>query len=431
MRHILTRIILLLTVLLTFCGKMGAWDSVQIHGNFESDGTWNDYIATVQPNSDDNVWWLYIDVSGLATGSYWFKVHGEGGNQWFGGEGGTVEPASTNGYANYHTKSNTANDIEFKHNSQYKGYLFKITWWDGNHWNIDVWAACRIDLRDYENVTYIKSNGETEERNITGRGPVNNEYKYFCTWSDQFAWKKPSNIDVFVLSNYTPPTDEGNGNTTAASVQLQKLNIDYIPANVGLILAAKETTDESIPLEKGESGNDTQFNLLREQVSVYNTNQTQSYSGTSLLTPCYEATQLPSFNDNMYNYLFGFYRSKKAGFTDAADNDFALGFWLSSGNGNTYANSAYFQIPKDEAELIGVGTSYDMTNSSSAKPCFLLDFSEEDDVTTGISDALHLNDNEQMINEKGGWYTLDGRRLDGQPTAKGIYICNGKKFIMK
>ena len=30
-----------------------------------------------------------------------------------------------------------------------------------------------------------------------------------------------------------------------------------------------------------------------------------------------------------------------------------------------------------------------------------------------------------------GWYTLDGVRLSGQPTTKGIYINNGRKIIVK
>jgi hypothetical protein len=29
------------------------------------------------------------------------------------------------------------------------------------------------------------------------------------------------------------------------------------------------------------------------------------------------------------------------------------------------------------------------------------------------------------------WYTLDGRQLQGQPTAKGLYIQNGKKVMVK
>ena len=33
--------------------------------------------------------------------------------------------------------------------------------------------------------------------------------------------------------------------------------------------------------------------------------------------------------------------------------------------------------------------------------------------------------------EAGNWYTLDGRRLNGKPTKKGIYIVNGRKVVIK
>ena len=29
------------------------------------------------------------------------------------------------------------------------------------------------------------------------------------------------------------------------------------------------------------------------------------------------------------------------------------------------------------------------------------------------------------------WYTLDGRKLSGKPNAKGVYIQNGKKIVVK
>jgi hypothetical protein len=54
--------------------------------------------------------------------------------------------------------------------------------------------------------------------------------------------------------------------------------------------------------------------------------------------------------------------------------------------------------------------------------------------TTGISDASHLMDNGQWImdNKAGaGWYSLDGRRLSGKPTKKGIYIYNGRKVVIR
>jgi hypothetical protein len=28
------------------------------------------------------------------------------------------------------------------------------------------------------------------------------------------------------------------------------------------------------------------------------------------------------------------------------------------------------------------------------------------------------------------WYTLDGRKLDGKPTKKGLYIHNGNKLVI-
>jgi hypothetical protein len=46
----------------------------------------------------------------------------------------------------------------------------------------------------------------------------------------------------------------------------------------------------------------------------------------------------------------------------------------------------------------------------------------------GISDATRLNNNEERINNK--WYTLDGVRLDAQPTKKGLYIHGGKKVVV-
>ena len=29
------------------------------------------------------------------------------------------------------------------------------------------------------------------------------------------------------------------------------------------------------------------------------------------------------------------------------------------------------------------------------------------------------------------WYTINGVKLDGKPTAKGLYIVNGKKIVIK
>ena len=53
------------------------------------------------------------------------------------------------------------------------------------------------------------------------------------------------------------------------------------------------------------------------------------------------------------------------------------------------------------------------------------------DVPTGVDDALPLNANGQTMNDEDGWYTIDGRKLDSTPAAKGVYVRNGKKVVVK
>ena len=59
---------------------------------------------------------------------------------------------------------------------------------------------------------------------------------------------------------------------------------------------------------------------------------------------------------------------------------------------------------------------------------FNIDFGDSGEAT-GVSDASRLNDKGQMINDN--WYTIDGRKLDGLPTRKGLYIRNGRKVAIK
>ena len=52
-----------------------------------------------------------------------------------------------------------------------------------------------------------------------------------------------------------------------------------------------------------------------------------------------------------------------------------------------------------------------------------------DDETTGIQEVIGVNEVGEVSDDS--WYSLDGRRLSGRPTAKGLYIVNGKKIIIK
>ena len=288
-----------------------------------------------------------------------------------------------------------------------------------------------MELRDFNEV-YYGTKGTGEERNVQGR----NGYNFLRVWSDHIAWNKPDNIDVFVVSEFG---HDASSHTTTAT--LTKLDVDYIPAKTGVILGCKLSKDNltsglvydnaaTLAYDKGENVN--YYNTLTAELTPYSDPSTTS-SEESKLIPLYSETSLQRFSeetgigtgDDYANYLFGFYRCKKYKKNYTGDpNDFDMGFWLTTGIGKTYANSAFLHLTKADAENLGVGTAYD---TSASAPAFMLLFDESDDnVITGISDITTAKGNSVASQ---GWYTLQGVRTP-KPTQRGIYIYNGKKVIV-
>ena len=281
-----------------------------------------------------------------------------------------------------------------------------------------------LELRDFKNVVY---KSEENVREILNRG----KYQYFRTWSDDTAWKRPENVDVFVVSEVTA-ADANN----QVGFKLEKINKfdaseDVIPANTGVILALKG--DDKVPGAVSHK---------RKSLITYNTldipleqanNKDLSYTKTNLLVPCVEAKNIPTQEGDNVNYLFGFYQANHGlGVTTYESNQFLLGFWISNGNGKFYANSCYLPIPKATAEKLNLGTNNNTfgnipTNSQGVKlvPALLFDFANIDSDVTGIKDVV----NNGKLSD-GKYYTLSGQQVE-HPTAGGIYIHNGKKYIVK
>lgn len=292
-----------------------------------------------------------------------------------------------------------------------------------------------MELRDFNEV-YYRAAGTGEERNVKGR----NDYNFLRVWSDHIAWNKPDNIDVFVVSAF-----DRNTETHVTTATLKKLDVDYIPANTGVILGCKLSKDNltsglvydnaaTLAYTNTEE-NVNYYNTLTAELTPYSAPSTTS-SEESKLIPLYEETSLKRFSDETgigtgdgyANYLFGFYRCKKYQKNYIGnDNDFQMGFWLTTGIGTTYANSAFLHLTKAQAEDLGVGTAYDPSASAASAPAFMLLFDESDDnVITGISDITTAKGNSVASQ---GWYTLQGVRTP-KPTQRGIYIYNGKKVIV-
>ena len=281
-----------------------------------------------------------------------------------------------------------------------------------------------LELRDFKDVVYKT---EENDRQILNRG----DYQYFRTWSDNKAWKRPENVDVFVVSKVTPADETHNVGFELTKINNFDPSEDVIPANTGVILALKE----------GIVVPGAVFHK-RKSLITYNTlvipleeatHKDLSYTKTNLLVPCVKAKNIPTEEGENVNYLFGFYHANHGlGVTSFESNQFLLGFWISNGNGNFYSNSCYLPIAKAKAEELNLGTNNNTfgnipTNSQGVKlvSALLFDFANIDSGVTGIKDVA----NNGKLSD-GKYYTLSGQQVE-HPTAGGIYIHNGKKYIVK
>ncbi|MBR0045760.1 MAG: hypothetical protein IJP75_02605 [Bacteroidaceae bacterium] len=94
-------------------------------------------------------------------------------------------------------------------------------------------------------------------------------------------------------------------------------------------------------------------------------------------------------------------------------------------------NTLYYPQPSDEqTPFINAQRAYfkmgeDNSTSAAQIRHFNLNFGDEE--ATGIANMKSTD----RANEASGWYTLDGRQLNGKPMTKGLYIHAGKKIMIK
>lgn len=304
--------------------------------------------------------------------------------------------------------------------------LFFYTYSDGNDPVTDYYYTIsenkELELRDFEDVVYKSLDNK---RVILNRG----DYKYFRTWSSDKAWKISKDVDIFVVDGMK----EEQGVVTFS---LKKISADktdnVIPANTGVILATKKTADQ---IEGGavvrERASLTSYNTMVIPMEEYNPNEASAdYKETNLLKPLITAQVVPTVEEKgkTYNYLFGFYHANKGmGVETYNANEFLLGFWISNGTGKFYSNSACLPIAEADAKNMKLGVSYNDfdPNGNKKVPALFFDFANADG-TTGIDEVV----NTTVKNNDGKYYTLSGLQVE-KPTAGGVYIHNGKKFVVR
>lgn len=96
-------------------------------------------------------------------------------------------------------------------------------------------------------------------------------------------------------------------------------------------------------------------------------------------------------------------------------------------DGNEAQEEAFYRVAKNGAQIKPNSAYISFPSTAQAKVSFLFEdelFGQSQGITTGITEAPQQN-------VKAEWYSLDGRKLNGAPTEKGLYIINGKKVLVK
>ena len=96
------------------------------------------------------------------------------------------------------------------------------------------------------------------------------------------------------------------------------------------------------------------------------------------------------------------------------------------------SNTIYY--PSQETYVNSFRAYFQLADGQSARE-FVLDFGDHE-IATGISTtnltfATPHSDKSENFTNSDTWFTIDGRKLQGKPTTKGLYIHNGHKVVMK
>lgn len=293
-------------------------------------------------------------------------------------------------------------------------------------------SPCKdLELRDCVNIVYKSEDNKRVIKNV-------GEYKFLRTWSDEKAWKVSKDIDIYVVDQLS--ADKAHN---AVTLHLNLLDskdksgkYNVIPANIGVVLGTKK---EAKDIEGGavfhKRTSLTSLNTVVVPMYEYNASEDEAAEPavTSLLKKLIQAQVVPTSETDAtgkvtYNYLFGAGKGKSVGIDCENENDFFMGFWISNGKGNFYSNSCYLSIDKETADILGVGTrndQFDPVTHAKKVPGVIFDFANVGG-TTGINEVVNQS---TKLND-GKYYTLSGQQVE-KPTAGGIYIHNGRKFVVK
>ena len=198
----------------------------------------------------------------------------------------------------------------------------------------------------------------------------------------------------FTNTSLTAYAVDGSGFTSGQTT------INFTPLTYNVALAGEGTIIKA-------NTQDTNIPIFCADVNTTATAHTTSLVGVV------EDTYIERTDGNKRNFFFTNIAGKVDPDTGQPVEEFTtspLGFYRAVA-GTLGAHKSYLQLPLDQ---------------TNAKSIIYIHFDGEDE-TTGIRNI----DAEAATQQEGTYYTITGVRLNGKPSARGIYILNGKKVMIK
>lgn len=424
-----------------------------IPGTLNADGTWNykSKIADMTYDETEQCYKATVVTTVPDDGKSKFRFVGNRDEKitWYENTDGTVpadmakHPHDSESAPGHTADANDPNEVNYTQDGVNPEKDWNIIWnRPAGRWTVRLYFYTYSDGNDpktryfytiteskdmvLHDVTDIVYGSEDNKQNIYNKG----EYRFLRTWSAIKTWKISNKVDVFVVNNVAE-------DKSAVKLTLKKINkldetgnYNIIPAYTGVILATKSDASEIAGARFAARQNYKSYNEL---VIPMEENKTEYVYGETdnLLVPLYYSKIIPASDETNFNYFFAYYNARIATNDEKTygASDYLLGFWISKGSKPYQSNSSYLPIAKDKAATLNrLGTSYDefYTGGSAKKvPGVIFDF---DNVggTTGINEVVNQS---TKLND-GKYYTLSGQQVE-KPTAGGIYIHNGRKFVVK
>lgn len=250
------------------------------------------------------------------------------------------------------------------------------------------------------------------KNNVTDATETEHNNGGWRTFSDDCALLLPNGVKAYYAANV------GSG-----KVYLKELTDGYIPAHCPVILSNPNLLagNKSIAFPVRPEGYDVKL----------------ADGETNYLVDCYDksGTVSPEVTNEegktKYNYFFAhLYKFNGSKVMSGVP----LGFWKTFNNAATKKNYTYLsvhtQLIPSKYEQNTFTYNESETVESTKAYCFRMVFDEDelgDNTTTGIE---QVKENAEVDMTNAVWHNMQGVRIT-KPSAPGMYICNGKKVVVR